>query len=382
MLMQELDQSMKHQHNLVSMAQKLDSEVAILERSGGAGPVPPTTAAGVAVTVPSKSPRGRKKRGSKRDQQNSDRATNLSSAAVKDVVVPAQDHQHCVSTNQSARGVPLLNTAGCLPTITSTYPSHTIRASLVMPPTTSVGSTARMPTIRFVNGDDSPARFQKHTAPSGIGVVGLRLSRGRQDSSSSTDSAETVRHLEHGTCVGDVDRYLTAGAMIQSSAASGPVRHTCGAFAAPSAVSSSQGMRFYFRPALLSGVSFPASRSELEQYKQVVHGSAHIPPTETSTVSTSEAPVPRVRQRSPGRGRGRNAAVGGTSSVSRGVVPVVATSSMPRFFSVGVVPSSLSVPSVRGVMQPSMTAVHGMSKLSWLLLVAMSTITLSLPLAE
>jgi len=364
MLMQELDQSMKHQQNLVTMAQKLDSEVATLERGGGARAVPHTTTAAVTATVQSKSPRGRKKRGSKRDQQNGDRMTNLSGSVVKDVVVSAHDHQRCVSTNLPVRGVPLLNTAGCLPTFSSTHPSHTIRATLVMPPTTSVGCTTRMPNVRFVNGDDSPARFQKHTAPSSIGVAGLRLPRGRQDSSSSTDSAETVRHLEHGTCVGDVDRYLTASAMMQTSAGSGPIQHTCGAFAAPSAVSSSQGMRVYFRPALLPGVSFPASRSELEQYKQVVHGSAHIPPTEASTVTTSEPHVPRVRQRSPGRGRGRNAAVGGTSSVSRGVVPVVATSSMPRFFSVGVVPSSLSVPSVRGVMQPSIAAVHGMLKLS------------------
>lgn len=366
MLMQDLDQSMTYQRNLVAVAQKLDSEVAVLERTGGAGSVRPATTAG-AATVPTKSSRsGRKRRGSKRDQQLSDRATNLAGSVVKDVIISAPDQRSCIPTNLPVHSVPLMNTVGCLPPfVVSTHPSHTVtgvRAGLVMAPTMSVDTT-RMPSIRFVNGDDSSARFQKHTAPSAVGVASLRLPRGRQDSSSSTDSAETVRHLEHGTCVGDVDKYLTASAMMQSSVGSGPVRHTSGAFAAPSAVSSALGMRFYFRPALLSGVSFPASRSELEQYKQVVHGSAHIPPTETSTVSTPEPRVPRVRHRSPGRGRGRSATVCGSSS--RSTVPVVATTSVPRFFSVGVVPSSLSVPSpsVRGITQPSITAIHGMVNL-------------------
>jgi len=311
--------------------------------------------------VPTKSPRSgpRKRRGNKRDQQNSAKVTNAAGSVVKDIIVSIADQRPSVSSDLSLHSVPLLNTMGCLPTFSSTHPSRiagSYHAGLVMAPTTLVDST-RMPTIRFINGDDSPARFPKHTAPGTI--ASLRLTRGRQDSSSSTDSAETVRHLEHGTCVGNVDRYLTASAVMQSSAGSAPVRHTCGAFAAPTAVSSAQGMRFYFRPALLSGVSFPASRSELEQYKQVLHGSAHIPPTDSPTVSTPEPQVTRARQRSPGRGRGHTAAIGASSSVSRNVMPVVATNSVPRFFSVGMVPSSQSVPSVRGVTQTSITAVHG-----------------------
>lgn len=332
--------------------------------------MPPATATGVA-TVPEKSPRsGRKRRGNRRDQQHSDRpvnqqhtdrAVNLTSSVAKEVVISAPRPPHA-SSSLPMHSVPLMNTAGCLPPplFSSTHPtSHTvagIRASLVMAPTAAPVNGSRMPSIRFVNGDD---RFQKHAAP-GVGVAGLRLPRGRQDSSSSTDSAETVRHLEHGTCVCDVDRYLAAGAVMQSSAGSALVRHTSGAFATPSAVSSPQGMRFYFRPALLSGVSFPASRSELEQYKQVVHGSAHIPPTEPSTVSTPEQRGPRARQRSPGRGRGRSAAR--SSATSRAAVPMAATTSVPpRFFSVGVVPSSLSLPSPQGItQQPLVTAVHGM----------------------
>ena len=362
MLMQELDQSIVHQRNLVTMAQKLDSEVALLERTGEPSSVPPTTTAGVS-TGPTKSPRsGRRRRGGKRDQQNSDRATSLAGSVVKDVVVASPDQRTCVSvcSNIPAHSVPLPNTVGFVPPFSSVHPSQTftgVRSGLVMTPIASVNHT-RMPSIRFVNGDDSPARFQKHVASGTVSVAGLRLPRGRQDSSSSTDSAETVRHLEHGTCVGEIDRYLIANAMMQSSACSGPVNQTCGAFATPSAVSSAQGMRFYFRPALLSGVSFPASRSELEQYKQVVHGSAHIPPTEVSTISTPKSQAPRVRQRSPGRGRGRKAASGG--DISRSVVPPVATSSVPRFFSIGVVPPSLSVPGAHGVTQPSVTAVHGM----------------------
>jgi len=380
MLVQELDQSVTHQRNLVNMAQKLDSEVSFLERSRRAGSVPPATASGGA-SVPVRSPRsGRKRRGNRRDQLHSDRAVNqqhitdravnLTGSVAKEVVITAPRPPHA-SSSLPMHTMPLMNTAGCLPPplFSSAHPtSHTvagIRASLVMAPTASV-SGSRMPSIRFVNGDDSPARFQKRMAPA-VGVSGLRMPRGRQDSSSSTDSAETVRHLEHGACVGDVDRYLAAGAVMQSSAGSASIRHTCGAFATPSAVSSAQGMRFYFRPALLSGVSFPASRSELEQYKQVVHGSANIPPTEASTVSTPEQRGPRVRQRSPGRGRGRSAAP--SSGTLRTSVPMVATTSVPpRFFSVGVVPSSLSISSARGIaQQPLVTAVPGMLRhIHWL----------------
>ena len=360
MLVQELDQSITHQRSLVSVAQKLDSEVAVLERSGGAGTVPPATTAGVSMG-PTKSPRtGRKRRGGRRDQQISDRVTNLAGSAVRDVVVSVPEQRASISSSVPVHTVPLLSMAGFVPPFSAPHSGHVvggIHAGLVnLAPVTSVGST-RMPAIRFVNGDDSPARFPKHGAP-GVGVAGLRLPRGRQDSSSSTDSAETVRHLEHGTCVGDIDRYLKASAMMQSSAGAGPVHQT---FATPSAVSSTPGMRVYFRPALLSGVSFPASRSELEQYKQVLHGSAHVPPTEASTVSTPKSQAPRVRQRSPGRGRGRKAATVATdSSASRNViVPMVTTTSVPRFFSVGMVPPSMPMPAVRGSAPPSVTAVHG-----------------------
>jgi len=363
MLVQELDQSLAHQRTLASMAQKLDSEVAVLERSGGPGSVPPSTTAGISTGL-TKSPRtGRKRRGNRRDQQNSDRVTNLAGSVVRDVVVSTLEQRASASSSVPVHSVPLLSMAGFMPPFSAPHSSHAvggIHAGLVnLAPVTSVGG-ARMPSIRFVNGDDSPARFPKHCAP-GVGAGGLHLSRGRQDSSSSTDSAETVRHLEHGTCVGDIDRYLKASAMMQSSAGAGPVHQT---FATPSAVSSSPGMRVYFRPALLSGVSFPASRSELEQYKQVLHGSAHVPPTEASTISTPKSQAPRVRQRSPGRGRGRKAATVGTdSSASRNVVPMVTTTSMPRFFSVGMVPPSMPMPVVRGAAPPAVTAVHGMLRL-------------------
>jgi len=358
MLVQELDQSIAHQRNLVSVAQKLDSEVAVLERSGGTGSGPPATTAAVSTGL-AKSPRtGRRRRGSRRDQQNSDRLTNVGGSAVRDVVVSEQ--RASISSSVPVHTVPLLSMTGFVPPFSAPHSSHVvggIHAGVVnLAPITSVGST-RMPSIRFVNGDDSPARFPKQSAPS-VGVAGLRLPRGRQDSSSSTDSAETVRHLEHGTCVGDIDRYLKASAMMQSSAGAGPVHQT---FATPSAVSSTPGMRVYFRPALLSGVSFPASRSELEQYKQVLHGSAHVPPTEASAVSTPKSQAPRARQRSPGRGRGRKAATVATdSSASRNVVmPMVTTTSLPRFFSVGMVPPSMPMPPVRGSAPPSVTAVHG-----------------------
>jgi len=145
--------------------------------------------------------------------------------------------------------------------------------------------------------------------------------------------------------------------MQSGAAGSGLVEKTGGAFVAPGG----QGMRFYFRPALLPGVSFPASRSELEQYKQVVHGSAHVPPTEASTINTPKSQG--VRQRSPGRGRGRKPAAATSRDVnsSRNIVmPVAATSSVPRFFSVGLVPSSVSMQTVRGVAHPYVTAVPGM----------------------
>ena len=365
MLMQELDQSILQQRKLVTMAQKLDSEVALLEQSGGAGSVPPVTTDGTSA-APTKSPRaGRKRRGGKRDQQNSAKVAAVAGSSVKDVVISTPDQRPCAPSNLPVHSVPLLNPAGFTPQFGVAQPGHAVagfRAGLVMAPASSVGST-RMTTIRFVNGGDSPARFQKQVAPGMMGAMGLQLPRGRQDSSSSTDSAETVRHLEHGTCVGSVDRYLAASAVIQSSAGSGPGERTCGgAFTAPPMVSSTQNMRLYFRPALLSGVSFPASRSELEQYKQVVHGSAHIPPTEPSTMSTPKSQVPHVRQRSPGRGRGRKTATSGDPNASRNVVvPVVATSSMPRFFSVGLVPSAPSMQAVQGgIAQPSISATHGM----------------------
>jgi len=369
MLMQEVDQSMAQQRNLVTMVQKLDSEVALLEQSpvSGPGSSPPITTAGVS-TAPTKSPRsGRKRRGSRRNQQSSDRMTTPAASAVKDVVVSMPDQRACVPSNLPAHSAPLPNPAGFMPPFSCAPPGHAVagfRAGLMMAPMTgtSIGG-AMMPGVRFVNGDDGPIRFPKHAAPA-AGVATLRLPRGRQDSSSSTDSAETVRHLEHGTCVGDVDRYLTASAMMQSAAGAGPVEKTSGgAFVAPSAVSSAQGMRFYFRPALLPGVSFPASRSELEQYKQVVHGSAHVPPTDASTASTPKSQG--VRQRSPGRGRGRKPAAGRDQNVSRNVVvPVATTSSVSRFFSVGMVPQSVSMHAVRGVAHPYITAVHGMLRLT------------------
>ena len=348
---------MAQQRKLVTMAQKLDSEVAILEQSGGPGASPPVTAAG-APAGPTKSPR-RKRRASKRNQQSGDRATTVAASSVKDVVVSLPDERPCVPSSLPARSAPLPNPASFMPPFSCAPPGPAIgglRAGLVMAPVTgtSIGGTM-MQGVRFVNGDDSSVRFPKHASPAAA-VAGLRLPRGRQDSSSSTDSAETVRHLEHGACVGDVDRYLTAGAMMQSGAGSGPVKETSGTFVAPSGA---QGMRFYFRPALLPGVSFPASRSELEQYKQVVHGSAHIPPTEDSTVSTPKSQG--VRQRSPGRGRGRRPAAGRDANVSRNIaMPVTTTSTVPRFFSVGMVPSSMSLPAVRGVAHPYITAVHGM----------------------
>jgi len=346
MLVQELDHSLTLQRNLATVAQKLDSEVALLERSGATGSVPPSTSTAPS-TAPTKSPR-RRRGGSKRDQQKSNKVTNLARPLVnEEVIVSTPDQRTCVVSSLPLHSMPSMNTLGFVPPFTAVHPSHTvsgIRTGLVMTP-----NSTRMPSIRFVNGDDSPARFPKYGPHGTVGVAGLRLPRGRQDSSSSTDSAETVRHLEHGTCVGDVDRYLKASAMMQS------IHQTCGTFAAPSSVSNAQGMRFYVRPALLSGVSFPASRSELEQYKQVVHGSSHIPPTDPSTMSTPKLRAARGQQRSPGRGRGRKSA----ASADRNVVPVVATSSTPRFFSVGLVPPSLSIPAVRGVTQPSVATMHG-----------------------
>ena len=364
MLMQELDQSMTQQRKLVTMAQKLDSEVALLEQSEGLGTSPPITTAG-ASKGPTKSARsGRRRRGGK--QQGCHGVTTLATSSAKDVVVSMPDQRPCVPPNLPAHSVPLTNPAGFMSLFSCTPSGHAVaglRAGLVMAPMsgTSVGSSV-MPGVRFVNGNDSSVRFLKHQAPT-AGVAGLRLpTRGRRDSSSSTDSAETVRHLEHGTCVSDVERHLAASSLMQSAAGSGLVEKSTGAFVAPSAASGAQGMRFYFRPALLPGVSFPASRSELEQYKQVLHGSAHIPPTEVSTTSTPKSQG--VRQRSPGRGRGRKPAAGKDPNVSRNVVvPMTTTSSVPRFFSVGMVPPSVSVPTVRGVTHPYITAMHGMLRI-------------------
>lgn len=340
MLMQEVDQTVAQQQKLATMATKLDSEVALLEQSGAASS-PSTTTTSTTVGGPTKSSRsGRKKRGTKRDQQISDRTA----AAV---VNPAADHRPLGSVDLAT-----LHNVQAPATVMPPSPAvHTvggIRASLVMAPSASPGSS-RLPNIRFVNGDDSHTWFPKHASP--LVAAGLRVPHGRHDSSSSTDSAETVRHLEHGVCVGDVDRYLTAAtAMIHLS--SGP-----GTFAAPSAVSSPPGMRFYLRPALLSGVSFPASRSELEQYKQVVHGSANIPPSE---VATQKAQSPRVRQRLPGRGRGRKAHSSADANMPRNV-PVATSSTVPRFFSVGVMPPSASMPAVRPVNQPAVTSLYGIT---------------------
>jgi len=361
MLVQELDQSITHRRSLVSMAQKLDSEVAVLERTRGS--VPATTSA--AVTT--RSVRGRRRgAGSRRDQQNVDRLTvNAGGSMTKDVAVSMSEYPMCsASSSIPVHSMPMPNAVGFVPPFSSTHHCYTtaagVHVGLVMSPMTSVSGT-RLPNIRFINGDDNPGRFPRQMTPGGMGVGSVRLSRGRQDSSSSTDSAETIRHLEHGTCIGDVDRYLKANPLMQSSAGPAPVHQT---FASPSsaAVSGAQGMRFYFRPTMLSGVSFPASRSELEQYKQVVHESAHIPPTEASTVVTPKSQATRPRQRSPGRGRGRRVAA--AIDTPRNVVPAVtSTMSMPRFFSVGVVPPSMSVPTVRGVAQPPVTAVPGMSML-------------------
>jgi len=209
MLMQELDQSMAQQRKLVTMAQKLDSEVAVLEQTGpGPGSCPPvTTAAGDSTGLTTKSPR-RRRRGTKRSQPSSDRVTTVSAPVVKDVVASAPDQQRpFVPSNLPARSAPLANPAGFMPPF-SCAPPVGLRPGLVLAP---MSGGAVMPGVRFVNGDDGPVRFPKHAAPTAAGVASLRLPRGRQDSSSSTDSAETVRHLEHGTCVGDVDRYLSTG---------------------------------------------------------------------------------------------------------------------------------------------------------------------------
>jgi len=336
--------------------------VANLEHSGQASNCTPPNTVTEVPSRPTKSPRsGRRRRGTRRDQQSGGRVTAVTGPTVQDVVMSVQDQRPYVPSSLPVHSTPMLNPPGFIPPFSSApQPSHAaagVRAGLLVAPITSVTGN-RVPNVRFVNGDDGSAWFAKHVAPGSGGTP--RLPRGRQDSSSSTDSAETVRHLEHGTCVGDVDRYLTAGAVMQSAAGSASVKKT---FATPSALSSAQGMRFYFRPALLSGVSFPASRSELEQYKQVVHGSAYIPPTETTAASTPKSQSPRVRQRSPGRGRGRRAAASAGDAPRSAVVPATVTSSVPRFYSLNMAPSSLSMPPVRGLTQPSVSAVYGTLRL-------------------
>ena len=269
--MQELDKSFTERRQLISVAHKLDSEIAQLERDKSVDPKAQAIESGVGVSK-FKSPSNRKRRSSKHD------VDSPMSSKLNKVSVLTQDVYRQVGKVPTGLG-----TSKTVVQSSEQYDTAVSLASLLMRSSGHNFGAA----VRTVNGDVLPDRSVKSsgvasdgnkTGPSGQWV---RLVDKRPGSSSSTDSAESVRNLEQGACVSNFDQYTLKnnGSLVAAALVSRAVE-TAGAFTGEGGLhlpgSGIQGRGLMALLPLASGVSFPSSRSELEQYKLMVHGSANV----------------------------------------------------------------------------------------------------------
>ena len=175
-------------------------------------------------------------------------------------------------------------------------------------------------------------------------VVSSRLPailKARRGSSSSTDSAETVRHLEHGAVVQNFSPFLWAppppiNHEVELAATSGAKRFAATSLctgistdALPSATGIVRTAAAINTTDRSSKVVFPSTMAEMEHYKKVVQSSGHVhamPPLEATTFDV-DCPVlqlmaPEKQRRRPGgRGRGRKRGSGERGDASFRLLP-------------------------------------------------------------
>jgi len=309
-LVQELDKSFAERRQLISVAHKLDSEIAQLERDKSGDLKEQVIESGVGISK-FKPPKTRKRRISKPDLEG---------------VMPSRYNKVLVHTQDVERHFEKMSS---VPEANSEQSGTT--ASLLI---RSIGHNVDV-AGRTVNGDlfvDRPVKpFSialdgNRTGPAGQWV---RVADNRPGSSSSTDSAESVRNLEQGACVSNFDPYTSAfrnGSQLVAALIPRAIETTKafpgeeGMFLPGSGLQGSGIMAISQMAS--SRVSFPSSRTELEQYKLMVHGSANVSKSQSMLLVPSEPKVAAKKGRKRASDPGsenlafmQNAALGSFSSL-------------------------------------------------------------------
>lgn len=293
-LVEELGKSFSERRNLIAYATRLNNDIAQLEKDKPAvvvnhkepsAPVVPLdiSIAGVPppVVPPAnfKSPSGRRRRNVK--------------------------HR-----NKAAAELDLLSTSRPLEMPTSAAAATMLRpAQLRLPSQVSP---------RTVNGSVIP--------PAGLLTHARALQHpsvdNRPGSSSSTDSAESVRHLEQGACVSNFEHFTPSSLSLNRNGGGAVIAPHPLAIRRPDDLIPPLAL-----PSMTRLVSFPSSRTEMEQYKLMVHGSASVP--SNTFVNLNTRPLDSVPAKAPRR-RGRKRASDSTGSA--GDVSVVAAPLMLSTF--------------------------------------------------
>lgn len=312
-LVQELDKSFNERRDLIAYATKLNNDIAQLEKDRPpsaetgvtvnhkepSGP-PPAARPNVVTDTPSlpppppanfKSPTGRRRRNTKRDA-----ARNKTPAAEVDLATISR---------------PLV------------IPASTAAALMFRP------AQLHLPELmaRTVNGnvipDLSPVGLLAHARALQQHHV---VDNHRPGSSSSTDSAESVRHLEQGACVSNLEHFTSSSSSVNRNGGTPIVAHSVNISRLEDLP---HGTSLIPPPLLTTRVSFPSSQSEMEQYKLMVHGSAIVPSntalnlnTRSSTNNASVKPPTR-------RGRKRASDSTGSAGDSTLVTAPLMLSSFP-----------------------------------------------------
>jgi hypothetical protein len=296
---QELDKSFAERKQLLTVAQKLDTEIAQLERERTVDhkELVAENCSGISTIGKFKSPPSSRKRRPAKRGLDGLVASQQSKALAALFSADVQKHPGKISNLLEAQ----LNsvTESFSPVIRSDQAD--LQVSVAAATSKSFGLNAGAAN-RAVNGD---VLIQRNAKPSDVNFDGpravavggrrIRAVDNRPGSSSSTDSAESVRHLEQGTCISNFDPYTRNGGALVTSGET--------VVFPPSSGFQSRGLVTLLPPAS-SGVSFPSSRSELEQYKLMVHGSASV--NNNVTGSLPVAPTASAESKpAPKRGRKR-----------------------------------------------------------------------------
>lgn len=289
-LVQELDKSFAERKQLLTVAQKLDTEIAHLqkERPMDHKDLVAENCSGINTGKFKSPPSGRKRRPAKRGLDglvSSQQSKALAALFSADV----QKQPSKISNVSEAQ---LSGVAENFSPVIRVSEQADLQVSVAALAAKAFGAAGRA-----VNGDVMVQRNVKPSDGPRVPSVGQRMrsADNRPGSSSSTDSAESVRHLEQGTCISNFDPYTRNGGALVTGGETV-------AFP-PGSGFQARGLMTLLPPAS-SGVSFPSSRSELEQYKLMVHGSASVNNNVTGSLPAASAASVEPKT-APKRGRKR-----------------------------------------------------------------------------